>query len=299
METQTRLEQARSHATGADKTPLSREWRRFERMLGPAGHRMLDVARLRPGERVLDVACGPGGTTLEAAHRVGAGGAAAGVDTDVHAIRVAMSRAREQLLGWATFAVGDVEHAEFPRGVFHAIVSRFGISSVRAPRSLLARASGALAPDGRLVFVCWGSAQANAWHSLPRAVVTETFGPELAQALGPGAFGKRPFGLADRAALESLLGAQGFAEVSVEPFDAAVWMGDDVDDAVEFFYETEGRTLDDRLDQKSFERLTSGLRRALAPHARPDGVWLPAAAWIVAARIAPRPDAVDRIRLTG
>jgi SAM-dependent methyltransferase len=245
---------------------------------------VLDAARLMLGERVLDVACGTGGVTLEAAHRVGAKGAAAGIDADADAIRVAKTRAREQLLGWTSFAVGELARAELPSGAFDAVVSRFGISSLADPDAALSRLSRALAPGGRVSFVCWRGAAENLWFSLPRLVVVRCFGPDLGGALADTAIGARPFALADRELVLAMLGRAGFVQASVEPLEMDAWVGDDVDDALEFFYETVGRPLDDRLDAKSFERLTRELRSALAERARPDGVWLPAAAWLVRAQ---------------
>jgi SAM-dependent methyltransferase len=275
---------ALSLVLGADKTALAREWRRYDRMLGPAGNRVLDVLKLAAGERVLDVGCGSGGVTLAAAHRVGGTGAAAGIDADSDAIHVARTRAREQLLGWATFAAADVERAELPGWAFDAIVSRFGITNVVDPAGALARLARCLVPGGRMAFVCWRAAADNAWYSLPRGVIESCFGAEVARGVNPCGLGARSFAFADRDRLEEWLSRAGFVEASIEPFDGPTWVGDDVDDALEFFFETDGRPLDDLLDQKRFALLTRELGKALSAHERSGGVWVPAAAWLVSAR---------------
>lgn len=255
-------------------------------MLGPVGHRMLDLVRPMPGERVLDVACGAGGITLEAAHRVGSGGAAAGLDRDARAIRVATSRAREQLLGWITFAAGDPEHVVLPERAFHAVVSRLGIATAADPERLCARLRAALLPRGRVAFAVWRAESENEWRALPCAAVTEACGRDVAVRLAAWANASRVHSLAERAEIERLLEVAGFVEVRVEPFDAELWVGDDVDDALEFFFETDGRALDALIDDRSFEPLTRALRSALSSRARTDGVWLRGAAWMVLARSA-------------
>jgi SAM-dependent methyltransferase len=273
--------------TTKSSTAAAREWRRFERMLGPVGHRVLDLARPMPGERVLDVGCGAGGITLEAAHRVGSRGAAAGVDPDAHAIHVASSRAREQRLAWTSFATDDPEDAVLPARTFHCAVSRLAIASAAEPERLCAQLATTLVPGGRLAFAVWRNESDNEWRALPREVVAQACGSEVAARLNASVEASRMHALADRAAVERALAAARFAEVRIEPFDAELWVGDDVDDALEFFFETEGRALDALLDARSFERLTAALRAALSARARTDGVWLRGAAWMALARSAP------------
>lgn len=266
------------------RTAAAREWRRYDRMLGPPGHRAVDAVSLAAGQRVLDVACAAGGCTLEAAHRVGRRGIAVGIDTDGDAIRAARTRAGEQLASWVTFAVADLERTELPVGAFDAVISRFGLANVRDPLRAFERLARGLVPGGRLAFACWRAAVENHWFTLPRRVVAECLGSASGRAVEASELGPRPFAFAERSALEGRLAAAGFSELRLEPFDDAIWIGDDVDDAVELFFETDGRVLDGLLDQRRFERVTRKLRRALAAYERADGVRVPAAAWIVSAR---------------
>jgi hypothetical protein len=113
--------------------------------------------------------------------------------------------------------------------------------------------------------------------------VADTHGAEVATALARPTLSARAFALSERDAVARLLAGAGFAKIEIDAFDASVWVGDDVDDALEFFFETDGRPLDDRLDQKGIERLTAALRRELSAHERSDGVWLASSAWLVTA----------------
>ena len=259
------------------RSAAAREWRRYDRMLGALGLSAIDAAKLQVGERVLDVACGSGGMTLQAAHRVGSRGAVAGLDVDADAITVARTRAREQLLGWASFATADPEHVALPSGAFHAVVSRFGIPSFADPERGLERLSGALLPGGRLAFVAWRTPSENLWYSLPRQLLAEGFGQELSDRTDPFVFADRD------AALRTLVTA-GFSAITIDAVDSPLWIGDDVDDAIELFFETDGDPLDDRLDEKALAKLTHELRRTFGQYAGPEGVRLPSAAWIVSAR---------------
>ena len=258
------------------RSAAAREWRRYDRMLGAAGRRALDAARIGPGHRVLDVGCGAGGITLELAHRVGRTGAVVGIDTDIDALRVALTRAREQRLSWATFAELDVEHSELPVWAFDAVVSRFGIAD--ASSAGLLRIARALVPGGRMACVAAGAPAEQGRLTIPRAVIRELFGPDLAALL--------PNRESHASVLASALGHAGLTEVALSPLTEPWWVGDDADDATELFFETEGRVLDAWLEPKDFERLASALRRRFSDHARPDGVWLPARAWLVSARSA-------------
>lgn len=270
---------------GTRMTPVAKEWRRYDRMLGPAGRGVLEAARLSSGQRVLDVFAGTGGITLEAAHRVGPHGAAVGIDSELDPIQIARARAAEQLLSWVTFAVGDVEGAELPARVFDAVISRFGLSNVGDPGGALSRVAATLAPGGRIAFVCWRSASENLWYTLPRRIVAEYVGADCARAVEASAQGPRPFAFADRDQLAAWLRGAGYSAISIEAWNEPIWIGDDVDDAVEFFFETDARKLDERLDQRRFERLIRELRRAFAEHERADGVRVAAGTWIVSARV--------------
>jgi hypothetical protein len=66
--------------------------------------------------------------------------------------------------------------------------------------------------------------------------------------------------------------------------DQSVCLGDDPDDALEFFFETDGRALGDALELEQLARAADALRSAIAPWMGERGVWAPASAWLVAAR---------------
>ncbi len=264
--------------TPGPRSAIAREWRRFERMLAPCGQRVLDRATLVPGQRVIDAGCGAGGLTLQAAHHVREPGLAIGVDPDPFAIAVASKRAREQALAQAHFALTPGSKPLGTREpVFDALVSRFGITRFSNPGATIAQLAAALVPGARVSLSLWRAPSENPWFSLPRRVVSETLGSVWAAD-------ESPFALGSRDAIERAARRAGLVEIQIEPCDFELWMGDDVDDALEFFFEVEGRSLDAGIDEPALRRLTAALRRAFAAHESASGVQLGAAAWLLTAR---------------
>ena len=120
------------------------------------GRRTVDLAGVRPGERVLDVCCGTGASALPAARAVGRTGAVLGVDLTPALVDVARANAARQGLTQARFEAGDVTALTFPPGSFDVVQSVFGIFFLPDMRGMLRHAWEWLAPGGRLVTTVWG-----------------------------------------------------------------------------------------------------------------------------------------------
>lgn len=114
----------------------------------------LDLADIRPGERVLDVGCGTGDVTLAAARRVGPGGAVYGIDAAPEMIDVARSKARRRGLP-VEFMVEPVEALSFANGSFDVVVSSLMMHHLPGElrRRALAEVRRVLRPGGRVVIV--------------------------------------------------------------------------------------------------------------------------------------------------
>src|SRR5215468_9991025 len=132
------------------------------------------------GERVLDLGCGCGTTTFALRERVGATGAACGLDVSAPMLDVARQRA----LGTdITFIEADAETYRFTY-TFDLVFSRFGIMFFADPVAAFANIRTAIAPGGRLAFVCWRAFGDNPWAIVPLAAAGDLVPVEQPPAPG-------------------------------------------------------------------------------------------------------------------
>ncbi len=185
-------------------------------------HGALSIGRLdpQPGERILDVGCGCGETSLELARRVGPSGEVIGVD--VSAPMLARARERAEAEGLAVrFVEADAQTAELPRAV-DGIHSRFGVMFFDDPVRAFANLRAALRPGGRLAFVCWQGPPANPWVVVPMSAIAPLF--EMPPPPPPDAPGMFAFADGDR--VGQILTDAGFADVEVVPEQLDMTLGD-------------------------------------------------------------------------
>ncbi len=248
---------------------------RFDRAVARYDEPFLAAAGLRPGDRVLDVGCGTGRTTRDAARITGS---AVGVDLSSAMLDVARRRAAEEGLTGVRFEQADAQVAAFPPAGFDVAISRTGAMFFADPVAALANVGGALVPGGRLVLLVWQALEANEW-------MTEILGALAAgrplPAPPPDAPG--PFSLADPGRIRAMLTAAGHRQVEVEGLAEPEWFGTDADDAVAFVLGLAGWLLDG-LGPAARDGAVADLRRRMEAHAGPGGVELGSAAWLVTAR---------------
>jgi ubiquinone/menaquinone biosynthesis C-methylase UbiE len=120
------------------------------------GQRLVDLAGIEPGDRVLDVACGRGAVLLPVAARVGATGRAVGVDLSPEMVRLAGERATRAGAD-VELHVMDAEHLDLPDGSFSAVLSGFGIFFLPDPELAMAGFHRVLAPGGAIGLSTWGA----------------------------------------------------------------------------------------------------------------------------------------------
>lgn len=268
----------------------------LDRVVRPLGELALDAARLAPGERVLDVGCGCGDTTLAVGERVGPSGRVVGVDVS----GPMLERARERLAeakgdrAETTFVLADATTFE-PEGSFDVAVSRFGVMFFDDPTRAFANIARALRPGGRLAFVCWRPLAENPWAAMPLAAVgTVTALPPKAPEGTPG-----PFAFADAARVTRILEAAGFEGVRVTPEDRDVPLGPHgpgtTRAAVVDYLQQIGPAarviaeLDDAGKAAARGAIEARVAELPARAADDASVWLGAAVWIVTATSAARP----------
>ena len=234
---------------------------------------------IQPGDFVLDIGCGTGQTTRQAA-RTAPAGSALGVDVSALAIERARELAREEGLSNARFECADAQAYPFPRDRFDLAISRFGVMFFEDPAAAFANISRALRPAGRLVMMVWQARERNEWDAAIRQSLQAAHGPAAVPGEGPD-----PFSLADPPAVTKLLQAAGFTGVAFADVREPVYYGPDVAAALEWArgFTCTSEALS-RLDPAAAAHAVGRLREALAAHLGDDGVWFNSRAWIVTAR---------------
>jgi SAM-dependent methyltransferase len=252
---------------------------RFDAMLAPCGRRLVAAAALEPGERVLDVGCGNGAVSLEAARMVRPGGQVTGLDLSAPMLEVARRRAAEQELA-VDFVQGDAQTAAGGPPV-DVVVSRFGVMFFDDPEAAFANLAAATRPGGRLCFACWQEMPANDWIAVPATAIVPHVGiPPLPEPGAPG-----PFALADAGRTTGILESTGWSEVRIEAHRDGLRMGRDPEDVVAFMLSDEmGRRLVEGKDPEAVRTGTEAALEALRPYVTPEGVVLGGAYWLVDAR---------------
>jgi SAM-dependent methyltransferase len=239
------------------------------------------ASRIRAGDRVLDIGCGTGRTTRDAA-RSAAEGSALGVDLSAPMIERARELARAERVDNVAFEQGDAQVHPFPEGGFDLAISRFGTMFFDDPAAAFANIAVALRPAGRLVMMVWQEHEDNEWNVAIERALTPDGSPVSAPE------GREPFSLADRDTVGAILAAAGFGEATFTDVHQPVYYGPDVAAALEWvggFSSTRASLT--RLGAAAAEQALERLRAAVAAHAGDHGVWFDSRAWIVEAHRRP------------
>ena len=251
-------------------------YERIARTVGSFGKAALEAAAPAPGEQVLDIGCGTGGTTAELARAVGPTGHVLGVDIS----DVLVEAARAERVDNATFVVGDAATHPFKPAGYDLVFSRFGVMFFAEPDMAFRNFQRALKPDGRVVFVCWRTPPENPWGMVPvRAAAA--FLPPMPR---PGPEDPGQFAFGDRARVERILAAAGFGTPSFAPLDQPIWMGGNVAEVLDNAgrFGPLARAFADATPAQ-IEKAKEAIAEALKPHESADGVVLPGACWLVRA----------------
>jgi ubiquinone/menaquinone biosynthesis C-methylase UbiE len=240
---------------------------------------LLPFAAARPGEYILDVGCGCGTMTLALARAAGDRGRVSGVDISVPMLNVARARAHAALSDIA-FVEADASKYDF-QPVFDLAFSRFGVMFFADPTSAFANIRKALAPKGRLAFVCWRALAENAWAIEPLEAARHLLPPQ--EAADPHAPG--PFALGDGARTSQILARAGFNDVRVEKFDGQMNMGATAEEAAnEALLIGPLARAAAELDEPLRDKIREAVASAMKKHESPRGIAPPLACWLVSAK---------------
>jgi ubiquinone/menaquinone biosynthesis C-methylase UbiE len=249
-------------------------------LLAPISDILIDRAKPQTGERIVDVGCGCGGTSIAFAQRVGSTGHVLGID--ISAPMLARARQIAPVGMPVDFVLADATIYPFVSGSFDLLVSRFGVMFFAEPALSFANIRRALRRSGRLTFACWREPRDNPWLMTPLQAVYKHV-PKLPQ-LGPEDPG--PFSFASEARVIRILSEAGFSGIVMEPCHLAldVAIGRGLDAAVEGALEIgpasralEGQPSDVRV------AAADSIREVLTPFANGTAVLLPASIWVVTA----------------
>lgn len=173
--------------------------------------RLIELAHITTGQRVLDVATGAGDPALTAARVVGASGSVVGVDHAPQMLEMARQRAKAAGQGNVTFLEGDAQRLDLPPESFDAVLSRWGLMFFLPLVPALEGFRRVLRPGGYLAAAVWGAPQEVPLISASCAAVMSQLGRPLPPPEAPG-----PFNLADAGKLAQSLADAGFRNVATE-----------------------------------------------------------------------------------
>jgi SAM-dependent methyltransferase len=255
--------------------------REIDGIVAPFGEAALRLAAPQVGERVVDVGCGCGDTSIELARAVGETGEVLGVDVSRPMLEVA--RAHAGLAGWAklAFREADASEAALPAGV-DLLFSRFGVMFFGQPVPAFRHLRASLRSHGRFVFVCWRAPRDNGWAMTPLAAARQAMNitPVPVDPNAPG-----PFAFADDERLRVILADAGFEKADIQRFDAPIHLGATPRTAAENAARIgpASRFVRD-VGIENLPVIVDAIESALQPLAAPDGrVSLLGSTWLVAA----------------
>jgi len=189
-------------------------WRRWNPTLdhwyGEVTSQMLDLARLQPGQRVLDVAAGAGEPAVSAAARVGAGGYVLATDIAEGIVELARQVARERGLSQIETRAMDGEKLDLPDAFFDAVLCRLGLMYMPNPVTALIESRRALKTGGRVAVVVFSTPERNSWGALPASIIRRR-----AQLPPPVPGQPGPFSLGAHGVLEDIFRQAGFGTPEV------------------------------------------------------------------------------------
>jgi SAM-dependent methyltransferase len=251
-------------------------------ILGPILQVTLDRAQVQQGERVVDIGCGTGASSIALAERAGPAGQVLGVDVSAPML----ARAAERLAPGAPvkFVRADATTHRFEPAAFDLLFSRFGVMFFAEPVRAFANLHTALKPGGRLAFACWRKLDENPWLQVPLGAALEHV-PPLPR---PGPEEAGPFSFASEQRVHRILADAGFQSVILEPreFDLDIACGGGIEEALEaaMALGPTSRALHDQGPERA--AVAASIRDALQPYQRGKQVVLAGAIWLVTANSA-------------
>mgnify|MGYP001829045206 FL=1 len=269
---------------------LTPKWIRFRHLLSGNGKIHSDLSYsdfgFREGDRVLDIGCGFGETSLEIGRLVGPSGEVLGLDCTAAFLDIANEERDASGAAQVRFELGDAQVHELPESHFDVAYSRFGVMFFQSAVRALRNAQHALKPGGKVCLIVWRSLADNPCWAAAKEVALRHLPPpgDQASTCGPG-----PFSMASEDTDRAMLAAAGFPQTEVfRRIDADVCIGSDIEEAIDYqlLVGPSGEIVREagQLGKQKLPELRDDLRRLMEPYLRPEGVYMPSSTWAIMAR---------------
>jgi SAM-dependent methyltransferase len=249
----------------------------FDRAVASYHSRLMEAAGIGRADRVLDVGCGTGKTTRDAAWTA-MDGSALGVDLSARMIDLARRLAAEHGPANATFEQVDAQIHDFPAAGFDLAISRTGTMFFGEGTAAFTNIARSLRSGGRMVLLVWQGPESNEWIRELTGVLAAGRTLPAPPVGAPG-----PFAQANPDQVRAVLSSAGFGDISFEGLSAPMWFGANPDDAFDFVVGLMGWMLQD-LDSARRDRALADLRQTISRHqTEVGGVNFDSATWLITA----------------
>lgn len=250
---------------------------RFDQGMASFHGELLKAAEIAEDSEVLDIGCGAGQTTRDAA-RIACSGSAFGVDLSSPLLEVARKLSAKEHVANVSFAQADAQVHDFGTAQFDVAVSRHGTMFFGDPLAAFANIARAMRPGGRLAQLVWQPLDRNEGISTFRRIAAGGRDSPPPPPQCPS-----PFSLSDPDRVHQLLRSAGFVDIEMTGISAPMYYGADVDDAFNFIVAHNAPALTELDDQRRASALQA-LWNSIAEHLTDRGVFYDSAHWLICAR---------------
>jgi SAM-dependent methyltransferase len=233
----------------------------------PVSAWMIDQLRLQPGQRVLELAAGPGDTGFMAAELVSPGGTLISTDGAEPMLGIARERAQRMGVENVEFKRIQLQWIDLETATVDAALCRWGLMFLADPGSALQEIRRVLRPGGRAALAVWAGPELNPWATIPTRALVELGHAEPPDPSAPGMFV-----LADADRVRGLLDSAGFTETLVEPVE----LSRPADGVEEFVEETMALSrpfgeVRERLSTEQWDQVKARIAALAEPFTQADG----------------------------
>jgi len=187
---------------------------RFEGMIAPIGEALLKQADFKPGERVLDLGCGGGGTTIAIAKSVAPAGDVLGIDISPDLTTASTQRAADAGVRNIRFMCADAASVQLADAPYDRLFSRFGSMFFSEPHKAFSNLATLLRPSARIDLAVWAAPRDNLWMMEMMAIVRRFVEVPPAIPRAPG-----PFAFEDLDYLREVFAAGGFSQPNIASYE--------------------------------------------------------------------------------